>query len=297
MSVHKVVEGFPTVPRRFTRRVGDWAQEGGNNTLIVMGTDRAKKGPATVDDGLGTIEADGGGKKTGAIHLVVGRKDQNGDPDFSSDDAFIYLAQRTNADDNLASSGVETATKNQPAAVVKSTDVRISFGGPGGNGSLKVFFDDQPKKKYLVIDKDKARLSMAPDSSVTLSESTCEVKIGTNKITISSDGSITIDSDNSVKINTGAVEVTSDTAYFSGDVTIQKSLTVVAGLTSMLGNALAPTLTVGSIVTTSATPVSVPSGIIAGGDIIAAGKSLSTHTHLVPAVKAGPDTVTTIVPT
>ena len=119
MSVRKVVE---PVPSNFARRSGDWSQEGGNNTLIVMETDRAAPGPASVDDGLGAAEAPGGGKGTGTIHLVTGRKQS--DPDFNIDDAFLYLSQKTQVDDNLKLSA-NGATNSVPAAVIKSGAVRI----------------------------------------------------------------------------------------------------------------------------------------------------------------------------
>lgn len=149
MSTHKVIE---RVPPKFVRRNGDWVQEGGNNTLIVMGTDRAAPGPASPDMGLGTVESSGGGRGTGTIHAVVGRRDN--DPDLSADDSFLYLSQRTDADSNLRLSA-NGATDNTPAAILKSgavrlvarQNIRISLDGEGG---------------YVFIDADQIEIKLGP---------------------------------------------------------------------------------------------------------------------------------------
>lgn len=147
MSLRKVVE---PVPRSFVRRDGDWAQEGGNNTLIVMETDRASPGPATVDDGLGTVEAPGGGKGTGAIHLVAGRR--SSDPDMAADDAFVYLSMKTQADDNLKLSA-NGATNSTPAAIVKSSAVRLV-----ARQNIRIALDGEGS--YVFIDADQIEIRL-----------------------------------------------------------------------------------------------------------------------------------------
>jgi phage baseplate assembly protein gpV len=274
MSTRKVIE---QVPKNFTRRGGDWAQEGGNNTLIVMGTDRAADGPATVDDGLGSREADGSGTKAGVIQLVAGRKDADGNPDFSSDDAFIYIAMRTNADDNLTSDSIGTATKNQPAIVLKSTDLRISFGGSSGTGNFKLYFDDNDKQRYIYSDSQMTQISVASDTTLTLLEDTIEAKVAGNTITIDRDGSVTITTDNKVNVKTSQVTIDCESAEITGDVTLDKTLTVIGTLT-------------GADATFSG-------AVDASGDVTGAGISLSGHTHPVAGVSAGTAAVVSGPPT
>lgn len=174
----KVVE---KVPKSFVKRQGDWSQEGGNNTLIVMGTDRAAPGPASVDEGLGHVDAADGGKGAGTIHAVVGRKQS--DPDFTTDAAFLYLSQKTNADDNLKTGNVGKKTSEKPAAVLKSTDVRIVFKEDGG---LKLVLDGDDKR-FITLDKDK-----------------CEIHLGASWVKVT-DSKIVIESGN-IELGEGAAE-------------------------------------------------------------------------------------------
>jgi hypothetical protein len=236
VSTDKVVEKIPP----FKPRAGDRFTEGGNNTLIVFGTDRAAPGPASVDDGLGTVKAEGGGRGTGAVHVVVGRK--QADPDFSADDTFLYLSQKTDADDNLEIVGIEESSKSRPAAIIKSTDIRL-----GTKGNLKIYFDDKDKNKYNFLNGSKSVLSLTEGSTVTVEKDAAIIKVGESEIKIDSGGNVTM--------KAKEVQVDAKTTTIKGDVNVQ-------------GNVQ-----------------------IKGGDVIADGTSLKTHTHAVAGVTAGGATV------
>jgi hypothetical protein len=300
---HKVVEVYPAVPRTFTRRQGDWCQEGGNNTLVVMGTDRAKNGPATIDDGLGTIEADGAGAKTGAYLAVVGRKDPNGDPDHSLDDAFLYLAMKTAVDENLGTTFESDDTG--PAAIIKSDHVRLAFRKNLKVSATKkathVFFDND----HLHADiQGKVKLSLDVDGD----SSSATIDVQGNTIVINSDGSITLTSNNkvtvstkSVTIDTNDVTVNSDTAIVNagssakintptlsiegpGDTTIAGKLTVT-GLATLSAGTVTPTLTAGATMVSDSGMQT--SGQVSANVVLIAGANYATHEHWIDGVKAG----------
>lgn len=109
----------------FVRRVGDSVLQGSNNTIIVLGTDRARRGPATVGDGLGHASAPGGGKSAGAIHIIAGRSDPAGNPDMSSDRSFFYLSMRCRIDDALDLASVGASGDPSSAAALKADAVRV----------------------------------------------------------------------------------------------------------------------------------------------------------------------------
>jgi hypothetical protein len=142
----KVIE---RTPQTYTRRQGDWVAEGANNTILVLGTDRARAGgPATGYDGLGTIPG------AGSISIIAGRHDPKGHPDFHSDDAFVYLSMKTNVDANLAygsegTLGRSTAKAAAKAVVLKSDNVRAVF---RDNGDVRVATEDG--KTFVVVSKD-----------------------------------------------------------------------------------------------------------------------------------------------
>jgi hypothetical protein len=299
MSTYKVIE---VVPARFVRRAGDWVQEGSNNQLIIMGTDRAAPGPASVDDGLGTVEAKGQG--TGVIHLVVGRGQI--DPDFTSDDSFVYIARRTNADDNLQCAGIVQGTKNQPAIVAKSTDVRIAFGGPSAAGCLKVYFDDSDKDKYVYVDQSQLQLSMAPDSTLTMDKDTITAQVNGNSIQIARDGTVSISSSSQVNVQTQSCTISADTCEITGDTTIDGQLLVKQAVTmnttlAVVQQVNTPIVGTGQITTPTGVPVpstpgdstlpgsltvNGPAGITTAGPVKATeftsdtGVTLDTHVHV-----------------
>ena len=244
----KIIE---SVPVSFIRRAGDWAQEGGNNALLVLGTDRARSGgPATIDDGLGTVDADGGGKGTGTITAVVGRKDlEGGNPDINADDASLYLSQKTAVDDNLGTS-FETIDVG-PAIVAKSDHLRFVF-----RNNLKIAATG--KETHVFLDESGLHVDMQGKAKLTLdvSDSSAVVRVEAqgNTITISSDGTVTIKSNSEVTVQSKSVTIDAQETSVTGDLSVQGSVKAV-------------------------------------GDVQAGTVSLTLHDHLLAGVKAGPDTV------
>lgn len=301
----KVIE---KVPVQFVRRGGDWVQEGGNNTLIVMGTDRAAPdGPASIDDGLGTVDAEDGGRGAGTIIFVVGRHDlEGGNPDINGDDATIYISQKTDIDNNIGTT-FETTDKG-PAAVVISDLVRFVF-----RNNLKIA--SAVSATHAFLDGDHLRIDMQGKAKVSLdvdgdaSEATIDVQ--DNTIVVKSDGSITITAKDKVVVNAkSSVEVNCDTATVSAqtsvkidspDTTVTKALHV-GGPADFGANVdiVGPT-TVGATLAVAAVAsvggISGPSGGAIPGDVKASGDvqgsgggtSLNQHNHLVPGVKGGPE--------
>lgn len=153
MSSHEKI--FEWVPPRFDRRQGDSLVEGANNNILILGTDR----PAAADSGLGHADADNGGAGAGTIHLLVGRTTVN--PNFQSDDAFIYISQKTNADANLFDTPGNDLTGDltggttslgayaKPAIIVKSDNVRLVY---RNSGDLRIANEDG--HSFIVISKD-----------------------------------------------------------------------------------------------------------------------------------------------
>ena len=174
MPADAVVEEVP----RFRRRYGDQAFEGSNNTLIVLGTDRAKKGPASIDDGLGHVDASGKGKGTGTIHMVVGRK--KADPDFQKDDAFIYVTQKSKVDDNLDLGSVESATNDKSAAILKADLLRLV-----ARKNLKICVNDD-QKHYVFMDGEKFKVNFNTNATIEIVDKKITVTMGSNKIILDS---------------------------------------------------------------------------------------------------------------
>ena len=177
---YKVTEG--TVPRRFRRREGDWAQEGGNNTLIVMGTDRAVAGggPATVDDGLGTKDSVADGKRTGVVHLVAGRVDGFGNTDLVADDAYLYIASATDLDENLDLQGVGQGTqwpdaKDTEAGILRSRNIRIVY---RNDGDVRILSDGG--QSFLVMNDNYVDVYVAKNIWMQAGETKMEVRDETN---------------------------------------------------------------------------------------------------------------------
>ena len=290
---HKVVEVYPDVPRTFTRRQGDWSQEGGNNTLIVMGTDRAKNGPATIHDGLGSVEAPGAGTKAGSILAVVGRKDPDGNPDHKLDDAFLYLTMKSSVDQNLGTTFETNDTG--PAAVAKADHIRIIF-----RKNLKVSATEKETHAFVNDDhlhvdmQGKARLSLDVDGG----DSTATIDIQDNTIVVKSDGSVTITSKSKVTVNTHTATVNASESTTvntptlkitgPGDTTIDGRLTVqgatslqatldVTGMSTLAGNTSTPTLTSGG--TTVSAAGMATSGNVSASAVSIGGNDYSAHKH------------------
>ena len=191
MSADIVIEDVP----RFVRRYGDHVIEGSNNTIVIFGTDRAKKGPASIDDGLGHIKATGKGKGTGAIHLIAGRAGK--DPDFSKDDSFIYISRKTDVDTHLGLENVEQKSSERPAIVVKSDDIRIV-----GKNDIKIstaegkefmFIKDKKLKlkvgnNFIHITDDDVTVDVGGASKIVMNNTTIKMSIGSSMITMTSSG-------------------------------------------------------------------------------------------------------------
>ena len=179
----KIIE---KVPVSYTRRGGDWAQEGGNNTLLVLGTDRVSPdGPATMDDGLGTVDADGGGKGTGTVMIVAGRQDlENGDPDLNNDDTTLYLSQKTDADTNLGLGDIVEAFDGAPAAILESDNIRLVY-----RTSTKIAAADA--SNYLYFDDKKIEIKVGEKSTITVEGGKILIELG-NSFIIADDNKITI---------------------------------------------------------------------------------------------------------
>lgn len=163
----------------FIRRVGDHVSFGSNNVIQIMGTDRAKKGPAKISDGLGV-----GGQKesagTGTYHVIAGRQDEEGNPDFVKDLSFIYLSMKTDADTNLGTESIEKASEPGPAFIAKTDAVRLV-----ARENVKIWIDGS--KSYIFLDKD-----------------SCVVRIGSAFVKMT-DGKIVVDGDN-IELGEGATE-------------------------------------------------------------------------------------------
>lgn len=137
---------------RFTKRPGDLALQGANNTLVVLGTDRsslatnpdgslpaadvtAKSGTITASVGRGRKPTTSGKKIKNArskdeIDKTVGTQESRseGDFDFDNDAATIVLSMSTKADRNFAVKHgklKDTSSAQASAAVVKADQVRI----------------------------------------------------------------------------------------------------------------------------------------------------------------------------
>lgn len=288
----KVVEDVPDL---FTRRQGDWTAEGGNNTLIVLGTDRCRRGPATIEDGLGTVAK--GGKKAGSILAVAGRKDPRGNPDLDADDTTLYLSMRTEVDKNLNTGGIFTDDTG-PAAVVKSDHVRIVFRKnlkiATAEPNSHIFFDEGS----LVADlQDKVRLTLNVDGGDTLAVIEAEGNI----VEVKGDGTITVDSKSKVTVNTRTAEVNADDTTINsrttinGETTIKGDVTIIG--TTTAGAIVASTIAAGAGGTGRPGPSSFRGNLsVLAGDVTADSVSLKKHKHLIVGAKGGPDTLTTLVP-
>lgn len=167
MSSDSVVEKVP----KFVRRYGDAVYEGSNNTLIILGTDR----PGKASTGLGIPRASGGGKGTGTIHLVAGRK--SADPDFAKDDAFLYLTQKSKVDTNLKLSGIEKADDDVAAGILKSDHIRIV-----GRKNLKLAANDDVNH-YLFMDGKKVVVKWG-ENTIEMDEDKAVITVAGTKLTL-----------------------------------------------------------------------------------------------------------------
>lgn len=230
MSADVVIEDVP----QFIRRYGDAVYEGSNNTIIILGTDRAKKGPASKSDGLGHVKGPNKGAGTGTIHIIAGRAAK--DPDLDKDDAFIYLTRKSKVDDNLGLGGVEQAQNDKPGAIVKSDLIRIV-----GRKDIKICANDDDKH-YIFMDGKKIKIKFG-SNFVEIDDNNIKIDFGQSKATLKTTGEISI-KNSSCEINmngpltkvkaptmhlTGGCEVPYDTLFTALDAAIKghNHLTVV----------------------------------------------------------------------
>ena len=199
MSDYDMIQEDDVPP--FVRRVGDTVYQGSNNSILIFGTDRAKDGPAKIGDGLGTLSDGGKGKKTGTIHLIVGRQDKDGNPDFKKDSAFIYLTMKTKLDTNLKvdlKGDAKIAADNDVAgAIVKSDHVRLM-----ARKNVKILLEDSTN--FVAMDKDKVCVSLKDGKNyVMMEEKKTTINVGDNTvITLDGDGKkITVKSKDKVVID------------------------------------------------------------------------------------------------
>lgn len=171
MAADVVVEAVP----KFTRRYGDYVLEGSNNTIIIMGTDRAKAGPAGLGDGNGHVGGPNKGAGTATIHVIAGRKGK--DPDMKDDSSFLYLSKKTKADTNLAITGVAgVSTDDKPSAILKSDVIRII-----GRKDLKVCVNDD-EKHYLFMNGSKFKIEFNTNATIEIVDKKITVKMGSDTI-------------------------------------------------------------------------------------------------------------------
>lgn len=202
MSFDVIQEEVPS----FVRRLGDHVSQGSNNTIIVLGTDRAKKGPAKIGDGLGHIKAADKGKGTGTIHIIAGRKES--DPNLDKDDSFIYISMKTDVDDNLGLTSVENSQKGKPAVIVKSDCVRMVY-----RKDLKICLHDG--KNFIFMDEKKVTVKI-DKNLIEMDGSKLKAEVGSTKVLL--DGNQIDLSNGSVDINatSSLVKVKSPQLKFSG---------------------------------------------------------------------------------
>lgn len=177
----------------FQTRVGDYVVHGSNNSCLILGRDRAKDGPATVDDG--NFDQKG----SGVAHVIAGRQSKDGDPDFKNDSSFVYLAMKTKVDTNL---NIQTkgasADNDVPAAVVKSDHIRVM-----SRKNVKIVMEDS--KNFVFLDKDHALVSVG-DGSAT-------IDVTKDKISVAIDGGATI------TVEKGKIVVDGDAVQLGKDAT------------------------------------------------------------------------------
>lgn len=207
MPADIVVESVP----KFVRRYGDYVTEGSNNTILILGTDRAKSGPASIDDGEGHVNSSGGGKGTGTIHLIAGRKDKN--PDLSKDESYLYVTRKTKADTNMGLEKVEQSSDGKPSIIVKSDVVRIVARHDvkvcTEEGKEFLFMKDGKIKikvgeNFVHVTNDEVLVDVGGTTKIRATSSSVETTIGKSKMKMT-DGKIVVDS-GLIELGEGATE-------------------------------------------------------------------------------------------
>jgi len=183
MSADVVLEEVPT----FTRRYGDHVIQGSNNTIIILGTDRAKAGPAGLGDGNGHIGGPSKGAGSSTVHIIAGRKGK--DPDMKDDSSFLYLSKKTKADTNLALTGVAgVSTDDKSSAILKADVIRIV-----GRKDIKICANDD-EKHYMFMNGDKIKIEFNTNATIEIVDKKISIKMGEDTIVMDDKkATITID--------------------------------------------------------------------------------------------------------
>jgi hypothetical protein len=164
----------------FKKRIGDVSFEGSNGTIVILGTDRAKDGPASLSDGLGHPDATGKGKGTGTVHVIAGRSGP--DPDMKKDAAFLYVTAKSNVDENLGLSSVEKNLSGKSAFIGKADGVRLIF-----RENMKI--SSENAKNYVYVDGDYIIVKIGANF-VKLNGTELTAEIGQSKIKATAAGII-----------------------------------------------------------------------------------------------------------
>lgn len=196
LSYDMVIEDVPG----FRHRIGDRVFHGSNNAMLVLGRDRCADGPAGAASGFGSRDAPGGGKGAGAAHLVVGRADKEGDPDWKKDAAFIYLSMKSKVDDalSLSAKGVQKLSE-VPCAVMKSDAVRVV-----GRKNVLILMEDG--NGFVLLDNDRAFVSLGNGGgTLEIAGKKITAKIDGGAYITLEKGKVVVDGDK-IELGAGATE-------------------------------------------------------------------------------------------
>lgn len=159
------------IPIEPVMRDGEYiAARGRNNQLIIFGRDR----PGDINSGYGSQ------KKTGSIHIVVGRKEQN--VNLMRDSAFIYMSMKTDVDANVAlnkmtdGSGKTIDSRIGSGIIIKSSNIRLIH---RDDGDVRVSSADG--KNYIILQNDRCEIRLGK-SWLKIDDGTITVAAGTIKL-------------------------------------------------------------------------------------------------------------------
>jgi hypothetical protein len=177
-------ENFTPEPvPRFSKRPGDLALQGSNNTLIVMGEDR--KGPAQKED-------DEKKSSAGAIDIVVGRgrflPDPNAEPSETAPRVIENTRGNTEVEKNPEVNGLkDNPTEGDPDYVRDSSRIYLSMNSDGDeqfnlSGNVPSPFDesadDVTESPFAVMKSDEVRIIARKDDNENINGSIRIIKEG-----------------------------------------------------------------------------------------------------------------------
>lgn len=246
MASDIIIEKVPP----FVKRPSDLVYEGSNNTIIILGTDRAKDGEATRNDGL--LESG-----TGTIHMIAGRKSNN--PSFKDDASFLYVTMKSNIDNNLALQKVEKAQNGVPGIVAKSDVIRIV-----GRKDIKISTADGGT--YIFVDGKKVTVKMG-SHTVELDGDKLSADIGQSKIQVHKNGNINFKNSSSTIMMNPSKIVASGPLFKIGGPAGQQWRALINNLLSLITthvhmSAVGPTLPAGTPVPPAAASVTLGPAVV-----------------------------------